>query len=133
MQPTTAEALEPFRGYLEGLARVHLDLRLRGKLDPADVVQQTLLSACAALPDLRERSPEVLTAWLRQILARTLADTVKHTTATVVTWTWSDPWRPTWIARRAAWPAGSSRTRHGRAGRPSEKKNCSAWPTRWPD
>jgi RNA polymerase sigma-70 factor (ECF subfamily) len=78
MQPTTAEALEPFRGYLEGLARVHLDLRLRGKLDPADVVQQTLLSACAALPDLRGRSPEVLTAWLRQILARTLADTVKQ-------------------------------------------------------
>jgi RNA polymerase sigma-70 factor, ECF subfamily len=78
MPPTAAEALEPFRRYLEVLARVHLDPRLRGKLDPADVVQQTLLRACAALPDLRDRSPEVVTAWLRQILARTLADTVKH-------------------------------------------------------
>src|SRR5262245_55363132 len=78
MPLTAAEALEPFRRYLEVLARVHLDPRLRGKLDPVDVVQQTLLRACTGLPDLRDRSPEVLTAWLRQILARTLADTVKH-------------------------------------------------------
>jgi RNA polymerase sigma-70 factor (ECF subfamily) len=78
MPPTAAETLEPFRRYLEVLARVHLDPRLRGKLDPADVVQQTLLRACAALPDLRGRSPGTIAAWLRQILARTLADTVKH-------------------------------------------------------
>jgi RNA polymerase sigma-70 factor (ECF subfamily) len=76
--PPTAESLEPFRRYLEVLARVHLDPRLRGKLDPADVVQQTLLRACAALPDVRDRSPGVLAAWLRKVLARTLADTVKH-------------------------------------------------------
>jgi RNA polymerase sigma-70 factor (ECF subfamily) len=78
MAATNAEALEPYRRYLEVLACGHLDPRLRGKLDPADVVQQTLLRACAALPDLRGRSPENLAAWLRQILARTLADTVKH-------------------------------------------------------
>jgi RNA polymerase sigma-70 factor (ECF subfamily) len=78
MVETPAEALEPFRHYLEVLARVHLDPRLRGKLDPADVVQQTLLRACAALPEVRARSPEALAAWLRKILARTLADTVKH-------------------------------------------------------
>ncbi len=78
MSPTNAEALEPFRRYLEVLARVHLDPRLRGKLDPADIVQQTFLRACAALPELRNRTPESLAAWLRKILARTLADTVKH-------------------------------------------------------
>lgn len=75
---TSAEILEPYRRYLEVLARVHLDPRLRGKLDPADVVQQTLLRAYAALPGLEGRSPALLTAWLRTILARTLADTVKH-------------------------------------------------------
>src|SRR5205823_1255314 len=32
----------------------------------------------AALPEVRARSPEALAAWLRKILARTLADTVKH-------------------------------------------------------
>jgi RNA polymerase sigma-70 factor, ECF subfamily len=78
MSTNHAEALEPFRRYLEVLARVHLDPRLRGKLDPADLVQQTLLRACAALADLRDPSPESLAGWLRKILARTLADTVKH-------------------------------------------------------
>ncbi len=34
--------------------------------------------AVVALPGLRSRSPEVLTVWLRQVLARTLADFVKH-------------------------------------------------------
>jgi RNA polymerase sigma-70 factor (ECF subfamily) len=78
MSTSKAETLEPFRRYLEVLARVHLDPRLRGKLDPADLVQQTLLRACVALPEVRGRSPEALAAWLRKILARTLADTVKH-------------------------------------------------------
>ena len=51
---------------------------LRGKLDASDVVQQTMLRAYSALPELRNRQPEVLVAWLRRILARTLADAVKH-------------------------------------------------------
>lgn len=78
MSPKSAEALEPYRRYLEVLARIHLDARLRGKLDPADLVQQTMLRACAALAGLRDQSPQGLAAWLRKILAHTLADTVKH-------------------------------------------------------
>jgi RNA polymerase sigma-70 factor (ECF subfamily) len=78
MPHDAAEALEPFRSYLEVLARLHLDARLRGKLDPADVVQQALLRAYAAFDELRGREPAVVTAWLRRILARTLADTAKH-------------------------------------------------------
>src|SRR5712671_2577820 len=78
MTHPAAEALEPFRKYLEVLARLHLDARLRGKLDPADVVQQTMLRAYSAIGELRSREPEVLTAWLRRILASTLADAVKH-------------------------------------------------------
>jgi hypothetical protein len=50
--PAAADAgrlQEPFRTYLTVLAQVHLDARLRGKLDPADVVQQVTLRACTAL------------------------------------------------------------------------------------
>jgi RNA polymerase sigma-70 factor (ECF subfamily) len=78
MTDDPAETLEPYRKYLKVLAGLHLDRRLRGKLDPSDVVQQTLARAYPALADLRHREPPVLAAWLRKILARTLADAVKH-------------------------------------------------------
>ena len=78
MPSDPSQALEPFRSYLEVLARIHLDPRLRGKLDPADVVQQALLRAYAAWPELKNPDRPVLLAWLRRILARTLADVVKH-------------------------------------------------------
>jgi RNA polymerase sigma-70 factor (ECF subfamily) len=78
MPSSAADALEPFRQYLLVLAKLHLDARLRGKLDPADLVQQTLLRAYPALGQLRDRDPAVVAAWLRRILARTLADTVRH-------------------------------------------------------
>jgi len=77
--PTHAtDLLGPFRKYLTVLASVHLDPRLRGKLDPADVVQQTLLRAHVALPTLRAVDLPAVAAWLRKILASELADTVKH-------------------------------------------------------
>ena len=78
MPTDAARALEPFRAYLEVLARVHADPRLRGKVDPADVVQQALLRAYAAWPELKNPDRPVLLAWLRRILARTLADVAKH-------------------------------------------------------
>lgn len=69
---------DPLRGYFQVLAGLHLDRRLRGKRDDSDVVQQTMLRAHVAFPDLRDRTPEVLAAWLRQVLASELADAAKH-------------------------------------------------------
>ena len=67
--PSASDDLfEPYRGYLRALALAQIDRRLRAKLDASDIVQQTLLRAHAALPQLRDRSPGVFVAWLRQIL-----------------------------------------------------------------
>jgi len=78
MNEDAEQALEPFRKYLTVLAELHLDRRLRGKLDPSDVVQQAMLRAHSAWSGLRDRQPEVLVAWLRRILANVLADAVRH-------------------------------------------------------
>ncbi len=78
MNQTAPDALEPYRQYLKILAELHLDRRLRGKLDASDVVQQTLMRAYSAFNGLRQQEPEVLAAWLRKILASTLADALKH-------------------------------------------------------
>jgi RNA polymerase sigma-70 factor (ECF subfamily) len=70
-------ALARFRDYLRLLARLQIDRRYQGKLDPSDLVQQTLLKAYQALGQFRGQTAAELAAWLRQILARTLANAIR--------------------------------------------------------
>jgi RNA polymerase sigma-70 factor (ECF subfamily) len=65
--------LEQYTDYLALLARLQIDPNLRHRLDPSDVVQQTLLIAHERLGQFRGRTDAELAAWLRAILASTLA------------------------------------------------------------
>lgn len=73
-RPTPELGPDRFRDYLCLLARVQLDPRWRAKVDPSDVVQQTLLKAHQAREQFRGTSPAEEAAWLRRILANTLAN-----------------------------------------------------------
>lgn len=65
--------LEHYRAYLTVLAQRYLDVRLRGRLDPADVVQITFLEAQRDLGSFRGKQIEELLGWLRHILRNNVA------------------------------------------------------------
>lgn len=65
--------MEKFRPYLYLLARLHLDPRVRSRVDPSDIVQQTLLTAHAKQAQFRGSTDAERAAWLRAILANHLA------------------------------------------------------------
>lgn len=71
------EDFERFRSYLRFLARVHLDGRLKGKVDPSDLVQQSLLEAHKARTQFRGTTDAERAAWLRQILAHHIAHSLR--------------------------------------------------------
>lgn len=72
--------LDHFRSYLLLLARIRLDRKIQGKLDPSDIVQQTMLEAHEAIESFRGENEAAQAAWLRQILARNLANAVRDLT-----------------------------------------------------
>src|SRR5262249_48350846 len=83
-QPGDAQArpLECYRDYLRLLARLHLDPRLRGKLDASDIVQEALLKAHKKWGQFRGKTDRELTAWLRTILVNALKEELRrHGTA----------------------------------------------------
>ncbi len=70
--------LDLYRNYLRLLARTGLDASLQGKADPSDLVQDALLKASRHFDQFRGATDAELAGWLRQILARCLADFVRR-------------------------------------------------------
>lgn len=65
--------LPSFRSYLRLLAGMQLDPVLRKRVDPSDIVQETLLQAHRAAAQFRGSTDAELAGWLRTILANELA------------------------------------------------------------
>jgi RNA polymerase sigma-70 factor (ECF subfamily) len=75
--PALGELLELYRNYLALLARLQIGRRLQGKVDPLDLVQETFLEAHRDFAQFRGTSEAELVSWLRQILARNLANLLR--------------------------------------------------------
>ena len=67
------QLLDLYRNYLELLARLQIGRRLQGKVDAADLVQETFLKAHRDFAQFRGKSEGEWVGWLRQILAMNLA------------------------------------------------------------
>jgi len=78
----TADALgrllDRYANYLGLLARVRVGRRLQGKVDPADLVQETFLEAHRHFPVFRGQSEPEVAAWLRQIMAGVLSNQLRR-------------------------------------------------------
>jgi RNA polymerase sigma-70 factor (ECF subfamily) len=71
--PPRKRGLEDFRSYLLLLARMQLDPGPKNRIEPSDIVQQTLLEAHAKA-DQFQGDDSALAAWLRQALVNNLRD-----------------------------------------------------------
>jgi RNA polymerase sigma-70 factor (ECF subfamily) len=75
---TLDRLLDSYRNYLRLLARTGIDISLQGKADASDLVQDALLKAAVRFDQFRGSTDAELAGWLRQILARCLADFVRR-------------------------------------------------------
>lgn len=68
------QLFQTYSSYLLAVANREFSVALRSRLDPADVVQETLMKAWRKFSDFRGQTEADLLAWLRQILRRNLAN-----------------------------------------------------------
>lgn len=70
--------LDVYRNYLRILADAQLDRKLRGKVSPSDIVQETMLQAHRDFGQFRGKNERELLGWLRKIHANTLARVIER-------------------------------------------------------
>ncbi len=72
------QLLQLYNNYLRLLAAAQLDGKLRARVSPSDIVQETFLEAHRDFPQFRGESEREFLAWLRKILANNLASLVER-------------------------------------------------------
>ncbi len=76
------QLLQFYFNYLTVLANTQLDQRLRKRLNPSDLVQETMMAAHRDFAAFRGESPQEFVGWLRQILINVLHGAIaKHVKA----------------------------------------------------
>lgn len=79
--PSLGCLLQLYRNYLTILATTQLNARMRARVSPSDLVQETMLAAHRDFKQFRGQSEREFLKWLRQILINSL----HHAVATHVT------------------------------------------------
>ena len=72
------QLLSVYTQYLKTLANQQLDRRVRQRVSPSDLVQDTLLEAHRDFPNFRGTTPAELVSWLRRILIHNLIRASEH-------------------------------------------------------
>lgn len=72
------ELLEASRPFLRQLAEQLVQGDLRRRIDPSDVVQETLLRAVERLGEFQGGAPSAQVTWLKEILRNLMTDLVRH-------------------------------------------------------
>ena len=71
-QAAWAQVLAPYRNRLRRMVALRLDQRLRGRVDPSDVLQEAFLQATQAGPNSMERPEQPVFLWLRWLTGMAL-------------------------------------------------------------
>jgi RNA polymerase sigma-70 factor (ECF subfamily) len=71
------QLLQMYRNYLTILATIQLDRKLRRRMNPSDLVQETMLAAHRDFAKFRGNSEPEFLAWLRQVLINCLHHAVE--------------------------------------------------------
>jgi RNA polymerase sigma-70 factor, ECF subfamily len=67
-----------YRERLRRMVAVRLDPRLRGRVDPSDLIQETFLDATGLLADYQSSPPLPFYLWLRQLAGTRIAKAHRH-------------------------------------------------------
>src|SRR5689334_11532551 len=76
--PALGELLDQYRGRLRHLVRLRMDRRIRGRIDPSDVIQETFVEASRRLGEYAKNPSVTFFVWLRHLATQRLQMLHRH-------------------------------------------------------